>query len=471
MPANFLHGAETVEVTTGARPISVVKSAVIGLVGISPKGPVNVPTLVSSDVAAAQFGSPLSGFSIPQALNAIFQQGAGVVLVINVFDPATMTVQVTDEAVVIASGKTKLAFAPISDLTVKHTTGTPVYVKDTDYTVDDYGNITLKGSTILEGASLKASYKKLDIATVTAAKIIGSVDGTTNARTGIKAFALCRNLFGFNPKIVIAPAFSTLATVGTEMIAAADKYRGVALIDAPAGTTPPQAIAGRGPAGAIGLNVSSKRALLCYPMLMAYDTATNTTIAKPYSQYLAGIIAATDNAEGYHVSPSNKTILGVTAPEIQITAAINDATSEANLLNEAGIITIFNAFGTGIRSWGNRSAAFPSSTLPSNFISVLRTADVLNESVEVAMLQFIDQPLNLATIDAIRESVNAFIRTLIARGALIDGKCTFDKAKNQPTDLAAGHLTFDISFMPPTPAERITFNSFIDINLLKNLTV
>lgn len=39
---------------------------------------------------------------------------------------------------------------------------------------------------------------------------------------------------------------------------------------------------------------------------------------------------------------------------------INDPNSEANLLNEAGIITVFNSYGTGIRLWGNRSAAFPS---------------------------------------------------------------------------------------------------------------
>ena len=55
----------------------------------------------------------------------------------------------------------------------------------------------------------------------------------------------------------------------------------------------------------------------------------------------------------------------------------------------------------------------------------------------------------------IRESVNSFIRTLIGRGALIDGKCSYDSAKNEATQIAAGHLVFDIEFMPPTPAERI----------------
>ena len=85
------------------------------------------------------------------------------------------------------------------------------------------------------------------------------------------------------------------------------------------------------------------------------------------------------------------------------------------------------------------------------------------------MLQFIDYPINDALIDAIKGSVDAFIRTLVSRGALIDGSCTYDSAKNPSTEIALGHLTFDITFMPPTPCERITFESFIDIELLSSL--
>ena len=36
MPASFLHGIETIEISTGPVPITVVKSAVIGLVGSAP---------------------------------------------------------------------------------------------------------------------------------------------------------------------------------------------------------------------------------------------------------------------------------------------------------------------------------------------------------------------------------------------------------------------------------------------------
>ncbi|MEO1750722.1 phage tail sheath subtilisin-like domain-containing protein [Thiofaba sp. EF100] len=407
MPANFLHGVETIEIDKGPRPIRAVKTAVVGLIGTAPTGPINTPTIVTSIKDAAAFGditaANTAGHSIPQALDAIFDHGAGTVVVVNVFDPALHTV--TGE-----SGKTPIA----------------------------------------------------------ASHIIGTVDGA-GKRTGMKALEDTYNLFGFNAKLLIAPGYATLTSVTTEMIALAGKLRAMAIIDAPAGIAVQQAIEGRGSSGSINFNTSSERAILCYPHLKVYDPRTNAERLEPMSPRLAGLMCATDTERGYWWSPSNQEFKGVVGAERAITARINDPQSEANLLNEAGIVTYFNSFGSGIRAWGNRSAAWPSVTHPKNFINVRRTADVLHESVEYSMLQFIDRPINDALIDDIKGSVNAFIRTLIGRGALIDGGCIYDPAKNPPTELALGHLTFDISFMPPTPAERISFESFIDINLLKNL--
>lgn len=108
MPANFLHGVETIEIDKGPRPIRTVKSAVVGLIGTAPSGPVNTPTIVLSEKDAAQFGSiadaASANHSIPQALDAIFDHGAGTVIVVNVFDPAVHTV--TGEA-----GKTPITAA------------------------------------------------------------------------------------------------------------------------------------------------------------------------------------------------------------------------------------------------------------------------------------------------------------------------------------------------------------------------
>jgi phage tail sheath protein FI len=96
MPASFLHGVETIEIEKGARTIRTVKTAVVGLVGTAPIDDVdaefrtvNEPTLILNEIDAVKyFGSPKNGYTIPQALQAIFDQGAGVVIVVNVFDPS-----------------------------------------------------------------------------------------------------------------------------------------------------------------------------------------------------------------------------------------------------------------------------------------------------------------------------------------------------------------------------------------------
>jgi phage tail sheath protein FI len=182
------------------------------------------------------------------------------------------------------------------------------------------------------------------------------------------------------------------------------------------------------------------------------------------------VTAAVDNEFGYWYSPSNKEITGITGVERPISAGVNDANSDANTLNAAGITTVFNSFGTGYRTWGNRNASFPTNTRPDNFISIVRIADVVHESLEKAALQFTDLPINQALADDIRETGNSFIRVLVGRGALIDGsKVVYDPADNTPEQLAAGNITFRIVFMGPTPAERITFKSILDISLLKTI--
>ena len=407
MPASYLHGVETIEIEKGARTIRTVKTAVVGLVGTAPIQDVedeyktiNEPVLISSDVDAVKyFGTAKDGFTIPQALDAIFDQGAGVVLVVNVFNPD----------------------------------------------------------------------KHESVADVTKADIIGSVDSVTGKRTGLQTFKDCYSLFGYFPKTIIAPVYCEDTAVVSEMQVICDKIRAIGIVDAPVGTTVQDAIKGRGPQGTINFNTSSDRIVLCYPHLKVYDSASDSNILEPYSQRLAGVMAAKDVDKGYHWSPSNTEIKGIIGVEKQLTSMINDPTSEVNTLNEAGIVTVFNSYGTGFKTWGNRSAAYPTSTNVTNFINIRRTADILHESVEYSMLQFIDYPIDNGLIESITETVNSFIRTLIGRGALIDGKCTYNVDKNPVTEIANGHILFDVEFMPPVPAERITFESFIDIELLKSL--
>jgi phage tail sheath protein FI len=477
MAQNFLHGVETIEITEGTQPVREVRTAVIGLVGIAPNEyGQNIPTLVTDPVKAANYGKALPGFDIPKALELIQAQGAGIVIVVNVFDIATHTTQVTEESHTVAIGKIKLSFAPVGAVTLKKADGSASdYVKDTDYTLDEYGYFKVIAGRIADSTVIKFDYKKLNSAAVTTADIIGTVDGSGN-RTGIKALDLSFNMFGFRPKILITPGRSSTKAIETELEAAANRLRAVALVDGVYAADVSTTITNRGDATK-AFGTAEKRIIALFPYIKAFDASkddgeptTDTNTDFPYSMFYAGIMAATDNALGYWFSPSNKSIKGASGVERPISANLNDPNCDANLLNAAGIATVFNSYGTGYRSWGNRNASYPTSTQADNFISLLRTFDVVHESLEQAALEFADRPGTQALVDDIVHSGNTFVKVLIGRGALTPGsKVIFDKADNPATQLADGQYTFRIIKMGPTPAERITYKSTIDIDLLNSL--
>ncbi len=499
MPASFLHGIEVVEVPNGPVPVTVVKSAVIGLVGTAPAwavaapsvaAAVNAPTLVSSALDAAKFGPLVRGYSIPYALAAIQAQGAGQAIVVNVFDPSLHFTSIAATAFTFnAQGAINLGHMGVSSVVVTSNPAGTTYVAGTDYTLDAVnGAITIvpigSGGHIIAGASVLIAFDYADPSKVVDADVIGAVTG--GVYTGLQAFQTTYGTFGFFPKIIIAPGYSQDVTVATALDAIATKVRAIALVDSPPATSAAAAITNRNIAGN-GFASSSSRTVLCYPQETFYDTGIvptgvtlnasgtpltsqfNANAVAPYSQWVAGAMAAKDLAQGYWWSPSNTQVNGMLGPDVQLYASILDASSDVNNLNAAGIVTVFNAFGTGLLVWGNRSAAYPSTTAPANFISVRRTMDVIEESVELAMLQFIDQPISNALIDAILASANAFIRSLIQRGALVAGAASFNPAENPGAQIAAGQLVFDIDVMPPPPAERITFEAFIDVALLQQL--
>ncbi|WP_027362183.1 phage tail sheath C-terminal domain-containing protein [Halodesulfovibrio aestuarii] len=102
MSTDFLHGVEFIEIDEGGRPVKVVRSSVIGIVGTAPDAdetefPLDTPVLV--------YGSPLKAAkldttgnragTLPNAMDAIFDQHHGLVVVVRVAEgadeKATMT--------------------------------------------------------------------------------------------------------------------------------------------------------------------------------------------------------------------------------------------------------------------------------------------------------------------------------------------------------------------------------------------
>ena len=280
---------------------------------------------------------------------------------------------------------------------------------------------------------------------------VGTADLT--AADAVDKFLLCRNLLGFGPKILITDDPATCPTAS--MVTNAGKLRAIAVVDVEGDTVQAMITARAG--------LSSKRVFAVGPSVKVGGVDT------PYSWVMAAMIAQTDDTWGYHYSPSNKVIDTVEATAFALTSSMTDASSDANVLNAAGIATLFSGYGTGFRTWGNRNASFPAAAGIETFVAVVRTADVLEDAIEQVSLQWIDKPINNALIDSIVESVNAFFRTKIGEGVLVDGEASFEAAKNTVTEISNGHLVISYAFVPPPPLERLTFRSFININLLSAL--
>src|SRR5271163_5144111 len=177
MPASFLHGVEVIEVSNGSVPVTVVKSAVIGLMGTAPAWAVespavavapNTPALVSSSLDAENFGPLVRGYSIPYALAAIQAQGAGQAIVVNVFNPAVHFTAIAATAFSFnTQGAISLGHMGVSNVVVTSNPAGTTYPLGTDYTLDAVNGVvtqvpTGSGGHINPGASVLIAFDYAD---------------------------------------------------------------------------------------------------------------------------------------------------------------------------------------------------------------------------------------------------------------------------------------------------------------------
>jgi len=179
-------------------------------------------------------------------------------------------------------------------------------------------------------------------------------------------------------------------------------------------------------------------------------------VVQPGSARVAGVLAKTDNDRGFWHSPSNQTIAGIIGLARPIDFKLGDTSSRANLLNEANVATIIRQ--NGYRLWGNRTLSMDPKWA---FLSVRRTADIINESLQRAHLWAVDRNITKTYIEDVTEGVNAYLRTLVNLGAILGGECWPDVDLNTPANIVQGKVYFNFDFTPPYPAEHITFRSHL----------
>jgi phage tail sheath protein FI len=194
------------------------------------------------------------------------------------------------------------------------------------------------------------------------------------------------------------------------------------------------------------------------------------TVLQGMSAFIAGAQAQKDATKGFWHAASNTVMQGVVGLERPIHTDPMDPTCDGTLLNAAGIITAYNDFGTGFRTWGDRSTIFPGSSDPDNFIATQRAALIIEDSISEFSIQYIDQPITEGLIDQLLMDINGYLADLEGKGASLEGaKAWYDPAKNPAQNRANGMLVICYKFLPPAPLEHLVYESYMDINLASNL--
>ncbi|SHL20263.1 phage tail sheath subtilisin-like domain-containing protein [Paraburkholderia terricola] len=273
--------------------------------------------------------------------------------------------------------------------------------------------------------------------------IIGGVSAG-GARTGLQSLLDAKSKYNVQPRLLLAPGFSSTQAVATAMDSLAGKLRAIGIIDGP-NIDDEAAIA-------YAQNFGSKRLYMVDPGATMWDTTANADVDAPASSYAAGLFCQTDANIGFWASPSNREITDITGTKRPIEFLDGDETCRANLLNNANIATIIRD--GGYRLWGNRTL---SADAKWKFVTRVRTLDIVMDAVLAGHKWAVDRGITATYVKDVTEGLQAFMRDLKNRGALINFEVYADPELNTATQLEDGKVYWNIRFTDVPPAENPNF--------------
>ncbi|WP_316202969.1 MULTISPECIES: phage tail sheath C-terminal domain-containing protein [unclassified Bradyrhizobium] len=463
---DFLHGVETVVVDSGPRPIQTVRSSVIGLIGTAPEAnevafPLDFPVLVNRRQAAAMIGK--TG-TLPQAIDAIYDQGGALIVVIRVADGGHENEQLSKViggvdaetgaftgVHVLRAAEAECGVAPMIFIAPGFTHQRPIGVSG--HTVTSQGNGYTHAEVTFTGGGVGAVLPSATVI-LTNGKVTG-LDFTSLGYGIVSPVTAQITGDGTGAAISIQTGASANPVVG-ELKQLADAMKAHIIADGPA-TTDSAAFAYRNDHG-------TRRVYIVDPKVSGWSVKTNTYALEPASPRVAGLIARVDNVSGFWESPSNKEVYGMGGISRPIDYAYGDKNSRANILNENQIATFIRDDGWYL--WGNRTCSADEKFA---FLSVSRTADMIDISIAKAHRWAVDRSITKNYLDDVTASVKAYMRQLKTKGAILGGDCWVDPEFNTEADITQGHVTFSYDFTPPYPAERVTFRSHLVSDYIRNL--
>lgn len=477
----YNHGVKVSEVPTSILPPVEVSAGIPFIVGTAPvnmtdTSNINKPVLCYSyDEAVAAFGyvppkmDATSGlkkfeYSISEFIHSQFALfGVAPVIIVNVLDPSVHKVTANTMSVTldVKTGSATIEETGILLDSISLAGESTTYVKDTDFVLafDDDGNLVITSKTGEDGdflcqvgVTLTFSAEKIDPTQVTDDDVVGGVSADGSKR-GLELINECFARFRLVPGIVLAPGFSSDATVAAVMAAKCaninEVFRAICLIDVPTNVVTQYSDVAF---WKNSNNVVDPCQVVCWPKLALDDVVYHQ------STQLAALMGQVDgnNDDVPYVSPSNK--------NYQMTSAVIDNGKEiwlgldtASYLNGQGVVTAIN-FNDGWKCWGNRTAAYPGTTdVKDTFIAIRRMFCWIGNTFILTYWQRLDYPLNRRQIDTILTSAGVWLNGLAARQYILGGRIEFLGTENPTIDLMEGISKFHVFVTPPSPNREIEF--------------
>ncbi|EFK3241255.1 phage tail protein [Escherichia coli] len=481
MSTNFLHGIRTLEYDDGTKEINTVDISVIGIVGTAPDsaGAADAELITGSEIlknrvkfTATNQGARGNSWSVEiiasetEGGNSLWRDmpDGSRRLTIYVSAPSGLHSYTPDEIVqnvTIPNPPSDQIFLTVTAVDTGSTAGavtaSPLQYlsggSDEAYPINTPALIAgspKKAALLGERGTLPKDIADIfnqDNALLVVVRVKDDKDATKqqqNIIDGVKQLEKSKQLTGVTPRIIIAPDFSAIDTVAAQVEATATKLRGVGYIDSPTAATAEDVVRRRQSYGA--------RVEILRPRI--FTTSDITGASRAYSAKAAGLRARIDNdgKHGFWWSKSNQNIYGVTGVEQIDDFIIGETNCTANLLNAEQVSTIIRY--DGFRHWGNYLCSLDPQW---SFECVRRTADVIEDSIAIAMMNdFIDRPIDVHLGGDIIETINAYIRKLYEMGAINGGRAWLDSELNTKESFAAGKIYINVEFAPKSPAQTIT---------------
>lgn len=434
---------------------------------------VTAPKLCSSyaeAVAALGYDSNFEAFTLNQSIKVSFELfGVAPIVLVNVLDPnkaqhVTNVSKPTEQTVtggsfVISAEQEPVPYVLRATLTVSAQTSGDPLVAGTDYTVeydeDGLATVTLTSATAKALAKVYVTYKAIKL---TAGKTAVTAAEITTAISDKLREVYPR--FGMTPGLLLAPGYSKDPNVAAVMQGACENINGVysceCILDVDCGAS------GARTYDAVkqvkeNKGLTSPHAYAYWPMAQVGDYRLSL------SAVMGALTAATDAANGDvpSLSPSNKSLPGVTGLCLEDGTEVILDQAQANVVNSAGIGTVLNL--NGFKAWGNNTCAYPSTTDPKDrWIAVRRFFTWRSNSLIQTYFERVDSPANYRMIEAIVDAENVNGNAYVAAGACAAYQCEFRSEENPTTQILDGTIKFHLTLAPYNPAECIEFTLEFD---------